>query len=36
LSVQNHNRRGYAEGAVMAAEFIQGKKGVYSFDSLFE
>ncbi len=35
LSVQNHSRRGYAEGAVMAAEFIKDKKGVYSFDSLF-
>lgn len=36
LSVQNHNRRGYAEGAVMAAEFIADKKGVFAFDSLFE
>lgn len=36
LSVQNHSRRGYAEGSVMAAEFILDKKGVYSFDSLFE
>lgn len=36
LSVQNHSRRGYAEGAVMAAQFIEGKKGVYSFDTLFE
>lgn len=36
LSVQNHSRRGYAEGAVMAAEFIEGKKGTYSFDKLFE
>lgn len=36
LSVQNHNRRGYAEGAVMAAEYILGKKGIYSFDRLFE
>jgi 4-hydroxy-tetrahydrodipicolinate reductase len=35
LKVQNHNRRGYAQGAVTAAEFIEGKKGVYSFDSLF-
>ncbi len=36
IQVQNHSRRGYAEGSVMAAEFIQGKKGVYAFDSLFE
>lgn len=36
LSVQNHSRRGYAEGAVMAAEFIVNKKGMYAFDSLFE
>lgn len=36
LSVQNHSRRGYAEGAIMAAEFIAGKKGLYSFDTLFE
>ena len=25
-----HNRKGFASGAVLAAEFIQGKKGVYS------
>lgn len=36
LSVQNHSRRGYAEGAVMSAEFINGKKGMYSFDKIFE
>jgi 4-hydroxy-tetrahydrodipicolinate reductase len=36
LAVQNHSRRGYAEGAVMAAEYILGKQGVYSFDKLFE
>ena len=36
ISVQNHNRRGYAEGAVMAAEFIKGKKGIYSFDDLIK
>lgn len=36
LSVQNHSRRGYAEGAVMAAEFVVDKKGVFAFDSLFE
>lgn len=25
-----HNRKGFASGAVLAAEFIQGKKGIYS------
>lgn len=30
------SRRGFAEGAVMAAEFIKGKKGLYSFDELFK
>jgi 4-hydroxy-tetrahydrodipicolinate reductase len=25
-----HNRKGFAEGAVLAAEFIQNKKGIYS------
>lgn len=25
-----HNRRGFAEGAVLAAEFIKGKKGIFS------
>jgi 4-hydroxy-tetrahydrodipicolinate reductase len=25
-----HNRKGFAEGAVLAAEFLQGKKGIYS------
>lgn len=36
LSVQNHSRRGYAEGAIMAAEFINGKKGLYSFDEIIK
>lgn len=36
LQVQNHSRRGYAEGSIMAAEFIIDKKGVFAFDSLFE
>ncbi|MCL5969906.1 MAG: 4-hydroxy-tetrahydrodipicolinate reductase [Patescibacteria group bacterium] len=31
-----HGRRGFAEGAIMAAEFIKGKKGVFSFDELFK
>lgn len=25
-----HNRQGFAEGAVLAAEFLKGKKGIYS------
>jgi 4-hydroxy-tetrahydrodipicolinate reductase len=29
-----HNRRGFAAGAIMAAEFLQGKKGVYSMNDL--
>lgn len=32
---QAHGRRGFAEGALMAAEFIKDKKGVYRFDELF-
>lgn len=32
---QAHGRRGFALGAIMAAEFIKGKKGFYSFDELF-
>ena len=36
LKVQNHGRRGYAEGAVMAAEFILGKKGIYAFDEIIK
>lgn len=35
LSHQAHNRRGFAEGALFAAEFIQDKKGFYSFDEVF-
>lgn len=35
LEVASHNRRTYAEGALLAAEFIKDKKGVYSFDELF-
>ena len=30
-----HGRRGFAEGAIMAAEFIKGKKGLYNFTDLF-
>lgn len=36
LSHQAHNRSGFAQGAILAAEFIKGKKGFYNFDQLFE
>lgn len=36
LSHQAHGRRGFALGAIMAAEFIKGKRGFYSFDELFK
>ncbi|MGZ3900725.1 MAG: 4-hydroxy-tetrahydrodipicolinate reductase [Bacteroidia bacterium] len=29
-----HNRRGFALGAVMAAEFLKGKKGIYTMDDI--
>lgn len=29
-----HNRKGFAEGAVMAAEWIVGKKGIFGMDDL--
>jgi len=32
---QAHGRRGFAEGAILAAEFIQNKKGLYRFEDLF-
>lgn len=35
LSHSAHSRRGFAEGALLAAEFIKGKKGFYSFDEVF-
>lgn len=31
-----HSRRGFAEGAILAAEFIKGKKGFHSFDEVFK
>lgn len=31
-----HGRRGFAQGAIMAAEFIRGKKGVYDFTEIFK
>lgn len=36
LSHSAHSRRGFAEGALLAAEFINGKKGFYSFDEVFK
>lgn len=36
LSHSAHSRRGFAEGALWAAEFIKGKKGFYSFDEIFQ
>lgn len=31
-----HNRKGFALGAIIAAEFIIGKKGIFGMDSLIE
>lgn len=36
LSHCAHNRSGFAQGAILAAEFIQGKKGLYNFDEVFK
>lgn len=36
LSHTAHSRRGFAQGAIVAAEFIKGKKGLYSFDEIFK
>ena len=36
LSHQAHNRSGFAAGALLATEFIEGKKGLYTFDELFK
>lgn len=36
LTHSARGRRGFAEGAVIAAEFIQNKKGFYSFEQLFQ
>ena len=36
LSHTAHNRRGFAEGAVLAAEFILGKKGLFTIDDVFK
>jgi 4-hydroxy-tetrahydrodipicolinate reductase len=34
LSHQAYNRVGFAKGALMAAEFIKNKKGMYSFEDI--
>jgi 4-hydroxy-tetrahydrodipicolinate reductase len=31
-----HNRKGFALGAVLAAEFVQGKKGVFSMEDMMK
>lgn len=36
LSHSAHGRRGFAEGAIVAAEFIKNKKGFHSFDEVFK
>ncbi|MCL5784810.1 MAG: 4-hydroxy-tetrahydrodipicolinate reductase [Patescibacteria group bacterium] len=36
LSHTAHSRRGFAEGALVAAEFIKDKKGFYTFDEVFK
>lgn len=36
LSHQAHSRVGFAKGALVAAEFIKNKKGVYLFEDLFK
>lgn len=35
MSHEAHNRLGFAKGAVYAAEFVNGKKGLYSFEDVF-
>lgn len=35
LTHQAHNRSGFAQGAILAAEFIKKKKGFYNFDQVF-
>lgn len=32
---QARGRQGFAQGAIMAAEYIKGKKGIYRFEDLF-
>ncbi|MDD5416151.1 MAG: 4-hydroxy-tetrahydrodipicolinate reductase [Candidatus Daviesbacteria bacterium] len=35
LSHSAHGRRGFAVGAIKAAEFIKGKKGIFEFEEIF-
>jgi len=36
ISHSAHNRQGFAQGAILAAEFIKGKKGLYTFDDVMK
>ncbi len=36
ISHAAHNRRGFAEGSILAAEFIQDKKGLFTFDDVMQ
>jgi 4-hydroxy-tetrahydrodipicolinate reductase len=36
ISHEAYNRRGFALGAVIAAEWLQGKKGMFEFSEIFE
>ncbi|SMD31918.1 dihydrodipicolinate reductase [Reichenbachiella faecimaris] len=36
ISHEAHSREGFAQGAVLAAEFMAGKKGIYSMDDLLQ
>lgn len=36
LNHQAHGRTGFAQGAILAAEFIKGKKGLFSFEQIFK
>lgn len=36
LSHQAYNRSGFAQGSLVAAKFIKGKKGFFSFEDLFK
>jgi 4-hydroxy-tetrahydrodipicolinate reductase len=35
LTHEAHSRRGFAEGAVKAAEWLQGKTGFHDFRDIF-
>jgi len=36
ISHSAHNRQGFARGAILAAEFIHGKKGLFTFDDVLK